>query len=284
MANTETTVNELKINTLSSSKYASLKASGSLNANELYFVKDDTEGVTSLGSATGDITLGDNLSIENNILTATNTITSINGKSGSILLGTGLTMDGNTINATGGSGSTVDIKVYNGASSASARNMPILLDLLKADNYPDKIKLTGYFNPYSSKTIYFPSITFNKLISQNNKYYIPEEDVDYITGNIEANIFYLGPCVQKPYLYVTDTFVLVQKMRLTSSNLQYEESIYNGASISYDGESWSASNTPIAYRTQPVNYNDWTSDIIANIEFNYSGNTYKRTYHFINNG
>ena len=111
MANTETKVNELRINTMSEAKYASLKAAGSLNANELYFIKDDTEGVKSLGSATGDITLGNNLNIENNILSATNTITSIDGKAGNILLGDGLVMDGYTLKATatgGGGNASID--------------------------------------------------------------------------------------------------------------------------------------------------------------------------------
>lgn len=111
MANTETKVNELVINTMSEAKYASLKAAGSLNANELYFIKDDTEGVKSLGSATGDITLGSNLNIENNVLSATNTITSIDGKAGNILLGDGLVMDGYTLKATatgGGGNASID--------------------------------------------------------------------------------------------------------------------------------------------------------------------------------
>lgn len=111
MANTETKVSELVINTMSEAKYASLKAAGTLNANELYFVKDDTEGVKSLGSATGDITLGSNLHIENNILSATNTITSIDGKAGTILLGDGLVMDGYTLKATatGGGGNAPEL-------------------------------------------------------------------------------------------------------------------------------------------------------------------------------
>lgn len=100
MANIETIVNELVINQLSKTKYEELKTAGSLQENQLYMV-DEAEttggGVTSIDGATGEISLGNNLHMENNILSATNTVTTLGGIGGTITLGDGLSMDGTTL-------------------------------------------------------------------------------------------------------------------------------------------------------------------------------------------
>nr|DAE44733.1 MAG TPA: hypothetical protein [Caudoviricetes sp.] len=105
MANIETTVNELVINQLSKTKYEELKSAGSLQENQLYMVEETESsggGVTSIDGATGEISLGNNLHIENNILSATNTVTTLGGIGGTITLGDGLSMDGTTLKLTGG--------------------------------------------------------------------------------------------------------------------------------------------------------------------------------------
>lgn len=70
MANTETTVNELVINQLSKTKYEELKSAGSLQENQLYMVDEveSTGGVSSIGGVSGDITLGDGLSMDGSTL------------------------------------------------------------------------------------------------------------------------------------------------------------------------------------------------------------------------
>lgn len=54
---------------------------------------------TSLASKQDALTAGQNVSIENNVISATNTVTTIAGVSGNILLGSGLTMSGTTLSA-----------------------------------------------------------------------------------------------------------------------------------------------------------------------------------------
>ena len=124
MANIETTVNELVINQLSKTKYESLKAAGSLQENQLYMVDEGTEtstSVSSIGGATGDITLGANLHIENNILSATDTTTTLNGVGGAITLGDGLSIEGSTLKAASTGG--VEYELINVYSSTST-DMP----------------------------------------------------------------------------------------------------------------------------------------------------------------
>lgn len=76
-----------------------------------------TAGVSSIGGVDGEIVLGDNLHIDGQVLSATNTVTTIAGVSGTIELGTGLSMEGVTLSATAqGGGEAVTL---NAASTAT---------------------------------------------------------------------------------------------------------------------------------------------------------------------
>lgn len=60
---------------------------------------------TELGAKQDALTAGQNVFIENNVISATNTVTTIDGVAGTITLGDGLSMSGTTLSATGGGGS-----------------------------------------------------------------------------------------------------------------------------------------------------------------------------------
>lgn len=59
---------------------------------------------TELGAKQDALTAGQNVFIENNVISATNTVTTIAGVAGTITLGDGLSMSGTTLSATGGGG------------------------------------------------------------------------------------------------------------------------------------------------------------------------------------